>query len=57
VPAAHKCVVQAIDPYGIETVDLKLTCKSLYAVAQGRGEAIIRERSADALSHSCRHAH
>lgn len=57
VPAAHKCIVQAIDPFGTETVDLKLTCKALVGVANGRDEPIVRERAADALSHSCRHAH
>jgi hypothetical protein len=56
VPAAHKCIVQALDPYGVETADMKATCKALVPIANGRGDALVRERAADALAHSCKHA-
>ena len=53
-PRARGCIMQAIEPYGGELTDLKLTCKAMRG-GWVSGESLrIRERADDALSHGCK---
>ena len=53
-PRARGCIMQAIEPYGGELTDLKLTCKALRG-GWVTGESLrIRERADDALAHGCK---
>jgi hypothetical protein len=53
-PRARGCIMQAIEPYGGELTDLRLTCKALRG-GWVTGESLrIRERADDALAHGCK---
>ena len=53
-PRARGCIMQAIEPYGGELTDLRLTCKALRG-GWVSGESLrIRERADDALAHGCK---
>ncbi len=54
VPGVRATIVQAIDPYGAETGQLKETCKRLPQVANGPDAPIVRERALDQIQHGCR---
>ncbi len=52
-PGATPLVVSAVDPYGPETRDLKVTCKSLAnAVRTTTGRT--KDRATDTLAHGCK---
>ncbi len=56
-PLARASVVNAVDPYGAETVALKQTCKVLGQIAQSTREPhAIVERADNAVHASCKHA-
>jgi hypothetical protein len=52
-PAARACIVQAIDPIGAETTELKETCKTLPVATRG-GDNRTRERAQDTIDNACR---
>ncbi len=52
-PAARACIVQAIDPSGAETTELKETCKTLPVATRG-GDNRTRERAQDTIENACR---
>jgi hypothetical protein len=55
LPATHATVVEAIDPFGAYGPGLHATCAALPSIVSGgRDTAIIRERAADALNHTCK---
>jgi len=54
IPGIRATIVQAIDPYGAETGQLKATCKLLPGIANGPDAPIVRERALDQIQHGCR---
>lgn len=53
-PRARGCIMQAIEPYGGELTDLRLTCRAMRG-GWVSGESLrIRERADDALAHGCK---
>jgi hypothetical protein len=54
VPGVRATIVQAIDPYGPETGQLKETCKLLLGIANGADAPIVRERALDQVQHGCK---
>jgi hypothetical protein len=52
-PAARACIVQAIDPVGAETTELKETCKTLPVATRG-GDGRTRERAQDTIENACK---
>ncbi len=52
-PAARACIVQAIDPIGAETTELKETCKTLPLATRG-GDNRTRERAQDTIENACK---
>jgi hypothetical protein len=52
-PAARACIVQAIDPYGVGSSDLKETCKAL-PLAVRTGDARTHDRANETLTHACK---
>ncbi len=54
IPGVRATIVQAIDPYGGETGQLKETCKILATIANGGDSGIVRERALDQVQHGCR---
>ncbi len=54
IPGVRATIVQAIDPYGAETGQLKETCKLLQGIANGGDTGIVRERALDQVQHGCR---
>ena len=53
-PRARGCIMQAIEPYGGELTDLRLTCKALRGGWVSGESNRIRERADDALAHGCK---
>jgi hypothetical protein len=54
VPAAHRVVVDAIDPFASYGGSLHATCAALPTITSGKDSAVIRERASDALAHACK---
>jgi hypothetical protein len=54
VPAVRATIVNAVDPFGGETSQLKVTCEALPIVTRGSDAGIVSERANDALQHGCR---
>jgi hypothetical protein len=55
MPAAHRVVVNAIDPFATYGDGLHATCAALpKVIASGQDTPIIRERANDALTHACK---
>lgn len=52
-PAARACIVQAIDPVGSETTELKETCRTLPVATRG-GDNRTRERAKDTIDNACK---
>ncbi len=52
-PAARACIVQAIDPIGAETTELRETCKTLPVATRG-GDNRTRERAQDTIENACK---
>jgi hypothetical protein len=52
-PASRACIVQAIDPYGAGSSDLKETCKVL-PLAVRTGDGRTHDRANEILSHACK---
>jgi hypothetical protein len=56
IPGIRATIVQAIDPYGGETGQLKATCKLLAGIANGGDSPMVRERALDQVQHGCKNA-
>lgn len=52
-PRSRACIVRAIDPFGAELADMKLTCAALRRGWTRYEAARVRERAEDALAHGC----
>jgi len=52
-PRARAAIIQAIDPFSNDLVDLKETCNALRAGHANGEHPRIRERARDALAHGC----
>ncbi len=55
-PSSRACVLQAIDPFGVELMEMPKTCAALRSGWLGAESPLHRERAEDALARGCRQA-
>jgi hypothetical protein len=55
-PASRACIVNAVDPFGGELVDMKKTCRMLGRNFMFAESARVRERASDAVANGCKFA-